>query len=95
MPTSIATSDPNALRPVPPSTGTPPQRASRTTRGLGLTHRARRLIVGLVAGVIGITATGAVTMAQELTLPAVTGTAAVGRTELALDRRRTARPLRH
>jgi pimeloyl-ACP methyl ester carboxylesterase len=37
-----------------------------------------------VAGVVGITASGAVTMAQELTLPDVTGTSIVGRTELAL-----------
>ena len=36
-----------------------------------------------------------VTMAQELTLPAVTGTAVVGRTELALTDASPARPLRH
>ena len=55
--------------------------AVRPGRVFGLRHR---IVVSLVAGVIGITATGAVTMAQELTLPAVTGTAAVGRTELTL-----------
>jgi dienelactone hydrolase len=55
--------------------------AVRPGRAFGLRHR---VVVSLVAGVIGITATGAVTMAQELTLPAVTGTAAVGRTELTL-----------
>ena len=71
------------------ATGLPTVAAARRPRGpavrpgrvFGLRHR---IIVSLLAGVIGITATGAVTMAQELTLPAVTGTAAVGRTELAL-----------
>lgn len=44
----------------------------------------RRAVVGLVAGVVGITVSSVVTMAQELTLPAVTGSSIVGRTELAL-----------
>ena len=44
----------------------------------------RRVVVGLVAGFVGITVASAVTMAQELTLPAVTGSSIVGRTELAL-----------
>ncbi len=53
----------------------------RPGRLLGLPHR---VVVSLVAAVIGITASSAVTMAQEFRLPAVTGTSVVGRTELAL-----------
>jgi pimeloyl-ACP methyl ester carboxylesterase len=45
---------------------------------------ASRLTVGVVAGVMGITASSAVTLAQQHTLPAVTGDAPVGRIELAL-----------
>jgi dienelactone hydrolase len=41
-------------------------------------------VVGLVAAVIGLTASSAVTMADELTFPPVTGRAAVGRVELGL-----------
>jgi pimeloyl-ACP methyl ester carboxylesterase len=59
-------------------------RASRTSGGIGLIPGASRVVVGLVAGLLWITATGGLAMAQELTLPAVTGTSAVGRTELAL-----------
>jgi dienelactone hydrolase len=53
----------------------------RPGRLRGLPHR---VVVSLVAAVIGITASSAVTMAQEFRLPAVTGTSVVGRTELAL-----------
>ena len=75
-----------------PSGGTelPTTTAARRPRGPSFRpDRVRalphRVVVGLVAAVIGITASSAVTMAQGLTLPAVTGTAAVGRVELALN----------
>jgi dienelactone hydrolase len=55
------------------------------TSGLRLTRGAPYVVAGLVSAVIGITATGAVTVAQEVTLPAVTGSFSVGRTELALS----------
>jgi dienelactone hydrolase len=84
LPSTVATSDPDALRTVPPSTGAITPRTSRTSGGRGLTRRASRLAVGLVAGVIGIGASSTIALAQELTLPAVTGTSAVGRTELTL-----------
>ena len=69
--------------------GLPTAAAARRPRGpaahpgrvFGLPHR---IVVSLVAAVIGLTGSNAVTMAQELTLPAVTGTSVVGRTELAL-----------
>jgi len=53
----------------------------RPGRVFGLPHR---VVVSLVAAVIGLTASSAVTMAEEFRLPAVTGTCIVGRTELAL-----------
>lgn len=84
MPSSIATSDLDALQRVPPSTRAITQRASRAPRGRGVTRGASRFVVGLAVGVIGITASSAVTLAQELTLPPVTGPAMVGRIELAL-----------
>jgi dienelactone hydrolase len=58
--------------------------APRTRRGLGRTRAVRRFAIALVAGAMGITASGAVAMSRDLTLPAVTGTSTVGRTELAL-----------
>jgi pimeloyl-ACP methyl ester carboxylesterase len=53
----------------------------RVGRAFGLPHG---VVVSLAAAVIGLTGSSAVTMAQELTLPAVTGPSLVGRTELAL-----------
>ncbi len=68
------------------STATGPWRHSRATvrpgRLFGLPHR---VAIALIAGIVGITASSAVTTAQELTLPAITGTAPVGRIELALN----------
>ena len=71
------------------SMGLPPATAARRPPGLtvrpgrvyGLPHR---IVVSLVAAVVGITGFSAAMMARELTLPAVTGTSVVGRTELAL-----------
>ena len=54
--------------------------ASSTPAGLGVA----RLVVGLAAGLLAITASSTIALAKELALPAVTGPHAVGRVELAL-----------
>lgn len=81
MPASFTTPDTCERQAGSISTGT-------TTRqrhaGRGSSRVASRLVVGLAAAVMAITASSAVILAQELTLPTVTGASPVGRTELAL-----------